>query len=97
MNAGQQHLLDTYRAAQRGEAAPPAPGTHTVRTAREIQQWYRFHAVVTAPADRLPARLRRAVHSAAAGLLRRGATERVDGATEGGRGGEVRGREGGDV
>ncbi|WDT56805.1 hypothetical protein [Streptomyces sp. G7(2002)] len=83
MNAGQQHLLDTYRAAQRGEAAPPAPGTHTVRTAREIQQWYRFRAVVTAPADRLPSRLRRAVHSAAAGLLRRGAAERVDGAAEG--------------
>ncbi|WP_411137037.1 hypothetical protein [Streptomyces sp. C10] len=83
MNTGQQHLLDTYRAAQRGEAAPPAPGTHTVRTAREIQQWYRFRAVVTAPADRLPARLRRAVHSAAAGLLRRGAVEPVDGAAEG--------------
>ncbi|MGY4972386.1 hypothetical protein ACWGCC_24830 [Streptomyces nigrescens] len=87
MNAGQQHLLDTYRAAQRGEAAPPAPGTHTVRTAREIQQWYRFRAVVTAPADRLPSRLpsrlRRAVRSAAACLLRRGATERVDGAAEG--------------
>lgn len=82
MNAGQQHLLDTYRAAQRGEAAPPAPGTHTVRTAREIQQWYCFRAVVTAPADRLPARLRRAAHSAAACLLRRGTTERVDGAAE---------------
>ncbi|MFC5245779.1 hypothetical protein [Streptomyces nigrescens] len=82
MNAGQQHLLDTYRAAQRGEAAPPAPGTHTVRTAREIQQWYRFRAVVTAPADRLPSRLRRAVHSAAACLLRRGTTERVDGAAD---------------
>ncbi len=84
MNAGQQHLLDTYRAAQRGEAAPPAPGTHTVRTAREIQQWYRFRAVVTAPADRLPSRLRRAVHSAAAGLLRRGKAERVDGAVRSG-------------
>ena len=70
MNAAQQHLLDSYRAAQRGEAAPPAPGTHTVRTAREIQQWRRFHAVVTAPADRLPGRIRGAVRSVAAGLLR---------------------------
>ncbi|MFF3542215.1 hypothetical protein ACFYXD_10190 [Streptomyces platensis] len=71
MNAGQQHLLDLYRAAQRGEAAPPAPGTHTVRTAREIRQWFRFRAVVTAPADRPLSRIRRAVRSTAAALLRR--------------------------
>ncbi|WP_246655311.1 hypothetical protein [Streptomyces decoyicus] len=70
MNAAQQHLLDSYRAAQRGEAAPPAPGTHTVRTAREIQQWRRFYAVVTEPADRLPGRIRGAVRWVAAGLLR---------------------------
>ncbi|MGW3013309.1 hypothetical protein ACWC9R_31470 [Streptomyces sp. NPDC001219] len=73
MNAGQQHLLDLYRASQRGEAAPPAPGTHTVRTAREIRRWYRFRAVVTAPADRLPGRLRGALRTAATTLLRRGA------------------------
>ncbi|WP_107050343.1 hypothetical protein, partial [Streptomyces sp. NRRL S-1813] len=70
MNAAQQHLLDSYRAAQRGEAAPPAPGTHTVRTAREIQQWRRFYAVVMAPADRLPGRIRGAVRSVTAVLLR---------------------------
>ncbi|MGW2922883.1 hypothetical protein ACWDBF_34130 [Streptomyces angustmyceticus] len=52
MNAAQQYLLDSYRAAQRGEAAPPAPGVHTVRTAREITQWRRFLAVV---AGRQPA------------------------------------------
>lgn len=52
MNASQQHLLDTYRAARRGEAAPPAPGTHTVRTAHEIRRWFRFRTVVTDPADR---------------------------------------------
>lgn len=82
MNAGQQHLLDLYRAAQRGEAAPPAPGTHAVRTAREIQQWHHFRAVVTAPADRLPSRIRRAVRSAATALLRRetGAAGARDGA-----------------
>ncbi|WP_143034550.1 MULTISPECIES: hypothetical protein [unclassified Streptomyces] len=59
MNAAQQHLLDTYRAARRGEAAPPAPDTHTARTAREIQQWRRFQAVVTAPGSRLRGRVRR--------------------------------------
>ncbi|MGX1756761.1 hypothetical protein ACWIG5_07560 [Streptomyces lydicus] len=53
MNAAQQHLLDTYRAARRGEAAPPAPGIHTVRTAHEIQQWRRFQAVVTDAGSRL--------------------------------------------
>ncbi|MFI5522431.1 hypothetical protein [Streptomyces platensis] len=81
MNAGQQHLLDLYRAAQRGEAAPPAPGIHTVRTVREIQRWHRFRAVVTAPADHLPSRIRRAVRSAATALLRREA--RATGAREG--------------
>ncbi|MFI1161058.1 hypothetical protein [Streptomyces sioyaensis] len=59
MNAAQQHLLDTYRAARRAEAAPPAPGTHTVRTAREIRQWSRFQAVVTDPRDRFAGRVRR--------------------------------------
>ncbi|MFD9206471.1 hypothetical protein ACFVZM_09320 [Streptomyces sioyaensis] len=59
MNAAQQHLLDTYRAARRTEAAPPAPGTHTVRTAREIRGWFRFQAVVTDPGDRLAGRVRR--------------------------------------
>ncbi len=48
----QQHLLDSYRAAQRGEAAPPAPDAAVVRTAREIRQWRRFQAVVTDPAER---------------------------------------------
>ncbi|GAA2687270.1 hypothetical protein [Streptomyces lunalinharesii] len=52
MDTMQQHLLDSYRAAQRGEAAPPAPGEATVRTVREIRQWRRFKAVVTDPAER---------------------------------------------
>ncbi|WP_189302364.1 hypothetical protein, partial [Streptomyces albospinus] len=59
MNATQQHLLDSYRAAQQGETAPPAPGAATVRVAREIQQWRRFQAVVTDPADRWQARVGR--------------------------------------
>ncbi|MFB7632918.1 hypothetical protein ACFC0M_18520 [Streptomyces sp. NPDC056149] len=52
MDAMQQHLLDSYRAAQRGEAAPPAPDAAAVRTAREIRLWRRFQAVVTDPAER---------------------------------------------
>ncbi|WP_018540410.1 MULTISPECIES: hypothetical protein [unclassified Streptomyces] len=52
MNAMQQHLLDSYRAAQRGEVAPPIPDAAIVRTAREIRQWRRFQAVVTDPAER---------------------------------------------
>ena len=68
MNASQQHLLDTYRAAQRGEAAPILPGAGTVSTAREIQGWLRFRTVVTAPTDRLPGRVARAVRRTAAAL-----------------------------
>ncbi|WP_346099901.1 hypothetical protein [Streptomyces olivaceiscleroticus] len=63
MNAMQQHMIDAYRAAQRGEAAPPLPGTGDVRALRAVRDLRRFQAVVTAPADRLPARLRRAVRS----------------------------------
>ncbi|MEU6113595.1 hypothetical protein ABZ840_03335 [Streptomyces sp. NPDC047117] len=63
MNAMQQHMLDAYRAAQRGETAPPLPGTGDVRALRAVRDRRRFEAVVTAPADRLPARLRRAVRS----------------------------------
>ncbi|MEU9113339.1 hypothetical protein AB0D04_16545 [Streptomyces sp. NPDC048483] len=68
MNASQQHMLDAYRAAQRGEAAPVTPGARTVRTAHEIQQWRRFQTVVTAPTNRLPGRLGRAVRRTAAAL-----------------------------
>ncbi|MEX2973865.1 hypothetical protein [Streptomyces sp. C184] len=64
MSAAQQHLLDTYRAARRSEAAPPAPGTHTVRTAREIREWFRFQAVVTDPGDRFVGRVRRSARRA---------------------------------
>ncbi|MFE2378466.1 hypothetical protein [Streptomyces sp. NPDC059398] len=28
MNAHQQHMLDAYRSAQRGEMPPPLPGRH---------------------------------------------------------------------
>ncbi|WP_199930771.1 hypothetical protein [Streptomyces sp. CB02923] len=64
MNASQQHMLDAYRAAQRGEIAPVLPGAGDARAVREIRSWLRFRAVVTAPADRFPARFRRAVRRA---------------------------------
>ncbi|MFF2119428.1 hypothetical protein ACFVXH_19085 [Kitasatospora sp. NPDC058184] len=36
MNALQQHLLDSHRAAQRGEPAPPLPGTHDLAVLRAV-------------------------------------------------------------
>ncbi|MEU3714088.1 hypothetical protein [Streptomyces catenulae] len=70
MNASQQHLLDAYRAAQRGEAPPVQPGADTVRAVREVLLWRRFTSVVTDPADRFPARALRAVRSLGASLRR---------------------------
>ncbi|TJZ42756.1 hypothetical protein FCH28_33180 [Streptomyces piniterrae] len=58
MNATQQHMLDTYRAAQRGEAAPILPGTGSVRAAREIR----------------PGRVVRAIRRMRAALAARGET-----------------------
>ncbi|MEU1043246.1 hypothetical protein [Streptomyces sp. NPDC005907] len=46
MSITQQYLLDTYRARQLGEPLPPAPGAHDRRTARELRDVRRFHAVV---------------------------------------------------
>ncbi|MEU9210084.1 hypothetical protein AB0D27_19545 [Streptomyces sp. NPDC048415] len=46
MSITQQYLLDTYRAQQHGEAAPPAPGTHDWRLAREMRGYRQFLAVV---------------------------------------------------
>ncbi|GAA3160848.1 MULTISPECIES: hypothetical protein [Streptomyces] len=70
MNASQQHLLDAYRAAQRGEAPPVQPGADTVRAVLEVLLWRRFTSVVTDPADRFPARALRAVRSLGASLPR---------------------------
>lgn len=70
MNASQQHMLDAYRAAQHGEAAPVLPGAGTVTTTREIREWRRVPAVVTAPSDRLTGRMGRAVRRMAAALGR---------------------------
>ncbi|MGW7239643.1 hypothetical protein [Streptomyces sp. NPDC054804] len=46
MSIVQQHFLDTYRAQQHGEPAPPAPGAHDVRVARAARDYRRFRAVV---------------------------------------------------
>ena len=46
MSITQQYLLDGYRAAQHGEAAPPAPGSHDWETARELRDYRRFRAVL---------------------------------------------------
>ncbi|MET7703641.1 MULTISPECIES: hypothetical protein [unclassified Streptomyces] len=46
MSITQQYLLDTHRALQHGEAAPPAPGTHDRQTVRELRDYRRFRAVL---------------------------------------------------
>ncbi|MFJ6075865.1 hypothetical protein ACIQFU_34395 [Streptomyces sp. NPDC093065] len=46
MSITQQYLLDTYRAGQLGEPAPPAPGTHDRRVVREWRDRRRFRAVL---------------------------------------------------
>ncbi|MFD8736382.1 hypothetical protein ACFV06_15925 [Streptomyces sp. NPDC059618] len=46
MSITQQYLLDSYRASQHGEAAPPAPGSHDWETARELRDHRRFRAVL---------------------------------------------------
>ncbi|MER7850682.1 hypothetical protein ABTZ03_42910 [Kitasatospora sp. NPDC096077] len=56
MNALQQHLVDSYRAAQQGEAAPPVPGTHDLAVLRAAREHRRFEAVVAGRP--VPGRLR---------------------------------------
>ncbi|WP_282696675.1 hypothetical protein [Streptomyces sp. CC208A] len=46
MDALQQHLFDSYRAARRGEPAPPAPGTHDAAVLRGLRDRRRFERVV---------------------------------------------------
>ncbi|MEV7603413.1 hypothetical protein AB0O91_39195 [Kitasatospora sp. NPDC089797] len=59
MNALQQHLLDSYRAAQQGEPAPPVPGTHDLAVLRAAREHRRFEAVLAGRP--VPGRLRVAV------------------------------------
>ncbi|GAA2310663.1 hypothetical protein [Streptomyces violaceusniger] len=46
MSLTEQYALDLYRAAQRGEHAPPAPGPHDWRTLRELREYRDFRAVM---------------------------------------------------
>ncbi|MEU5642890.1 hypothetical protein [Streptomyces milbemycinicus] len=46
MSLTEQYVLDLYRAAQRGEPAPPAPRPGDWRTIRELSRYRDFRAVV---------------------------------------------------
>ncbi|MEV6652637.1 hypothetical protein [Streptomyces sp. NPDC051219] len=46
MDALQQHMIDTYRAAQHGAPTPPLPGTHDWETLRFIRDERAFRAVI---------------------------------------------------
>jgi hypothetical protein len=59
MSLTQQYLLDTYRAQQRGEPAPPAPGAHDWQVVRELRDRREFRAVLAGRPAR--GRLRRAI------------------------------------
>ncbi|MEU9563018.1 hypothetical protein AB0D16_13365 [Streptomyces sp. NPDC048161] len=37
MDAFQQHMIDSYRSAQRGELPPPLPGRHDWDVVREVR------------------------------------------------------------
>ncbi|AEM88183.1 hypothetical protein [Streptomyces violaceusniger] len=45
MSLTEQYALDLYRAARRGEPAPPAPGRHDWRTVRELREYRDVRAV----------------------------------------------------
>ncbi|MFE6892236.1 hypothetical protein [Streptomyces sp. NPDC057694] len=46
MTVTQQYALDVYRAARRGEAAPPAPHLNDAAAIRELRDYRRFRAVL---------------------------------------------------
>ncbi|WP_326810985.1 hypothetical protein OIE62_23765 [Streptomyces scopuliridis] len=71
MDAIQQHMLDSYRAARRGERAPPPPGRYDRETLRTIREYRRFRAI-TEPESRPPWRAR--VRTALMWRARRSAT-----------------------
>ncbi|MFJ7063817.1 hypothetical protein [Streptomyces sp. NPDC101115] len=64
MNALQQHLLDSYRAARHGDPAPPPPGTRDVAALRAARDHHRFESVIAGrPATgRLRLAVRRWLH-----------------------------------
>jgi hypothetical protein len=50
MSITQQYLLDTYRARQRGEPGPPAPGAHDWQVVRELRDHRQFRVIAARPA-----------------------------------------------
>ncbi|WP_335938310.1 hypothetical protein [Streptomyces sp. PTD5-9] len=46
MDAIQQQMYDSYRAARRGEPAPPTPGRHDWEVLRGVRDLRRFEAVL---------------------------------------------------
>ncbi|TXS65379.1 hypothetical protein [Streptomyces sp. sk2.1] len=68
MDAIQQHMFDSYRAARLGEAPPPEPGRHDWAVVRGIRDHRRFEAVIAGrPArGRLRAALRAVLRTRAA-------------------------------
>ncbi|MER5951743.1 hypothetical protein ABT127_37475 [Streptomyces sp. NPDC001904] len=46
MTVTQQYALDVYRAARRGETAPPAPYLNEAAAVRELRDYRRFRAVL---------------------------------------------------
>ncbi|MFJ7188914.1 hypothetical protein [Streptomyces bacillaris] len=63
MDAIQQHMLDTYRAARLGEPAPPPPGRHDRRTLRDLYRHWLTH-----PPTPRTARTGRTGHSSPSGV-----------------------------
>ncbi|MBV7669466.1 hypothetical protein STHAL_08210 [Streptomyces halstedii] len=54
MDIVQQQILDSYRAAQHGEASPPPPGRHDREVLRELRGRLRAWAATHPPPDRRP-------------------------------------------
>lgn len=46
MDAIQQHMIDSYRAAQHGELPPPLPGRHDLTALRSLREHRRFVRVL---------------------------------------------------
>ncbi|MDQ0750316.1 hypothetical protein QF034_004547 [Streptomyces africanus] len=61
MSITQQYLLDTYRARQHDEPAPPAPGTHDWQVVREWRDERQFRAVLAGRPARRRKRIRHAL------------------------------------
>ncbi|MFE3376523.1 hypothetical protein [Streptomyces anulatus] len=52
MDAIQQHMLDTYRAARLAEPAPPPPGRHDRSVLRDLYRHWLTHPPTRRPGKR---------------------------------------------